>query len=292
MKILKLSCNKQYKSWQLRGCFTNAQNIQRLAESLTYELEGSESITQRILTNWLQSSTTFDIFLSYVFSHLYRISHKEKERKTEDKTNVSHYSSEEIDSVDKEKDRGLIPFCRGLDLIPSYPSLLDINQLVFINSHLPNDYQYEWRFLFSSEIHGESFSTLIGRIVNQGPSVIVIEDRNGYMFGAFASHSWVLGPKYYGNDTCFLFTLGPKMRIFPATGYNNHYMYLNLHQQTMPNGLVCILSSDTLYLNYYLKRKKKDGQFDNKKLHMKIIFIRCYFSFMVFYGILKVNNFV
>lgn len=165
MKIQKVTSTKQFKSWQLRGCFTNPQNIQRLAESLTYELEGSDSISQNVLTNWLQSSTTLDIILSYVFSHLYHISHKEKEKLEKEKekpSNVAYYSSDELETVDKAKDKSLIPFCRGLDLMPSYPSKLDVNQLVFINSYLPTQFQYEWRFLFSSEIHGESFSTLIG----------------------------------------------------------------------------------------------------------------------------------
>lgn len=85
--------------------------------------------------------------------------------------------------------------------------------------------------------------------MGQGPSVLIIEDRNGYIFGGFASHSWALGPKYYGNESCFLFTLSPKMRVFPSTGYNNHYMYLNLHQQTMPNGLVSLFS--ILKFRYY-----------------------------------------
>lgn len=74
---------------------------------------------------------------------------------------------DQIDINEKEKDRSLIPFCKGLDLIPSYPSILDLNQIVFINSHLPQQYQIEWRFLFSSEIHGESFSTLIGKNKNK-----------------------------------------------------------------------------------------------------------------------------
>lgn len=165
MKIQKVSCTKQFKSWHSRGCYTSPQNVQRLAESLTYELAGSDSITQHNLSTWLQHSVTLGLFLNYVFNHLYRISHREKEEKKEQKTsNVLHYPYEEYEAVDKSKDKSMIPFCRGLDLIPSYPSLLDLNQIVFINSHLPQEHQFEWRFLFSSEIHGESFSTLIGEI--------------------------------------------------------------------------------------------------------------------------------
>lgn len=44
--------------------------------------------------------------------------------------------------------------------------------------------------------------------------------------------------KKTGNENAFLFTLRPKMRCFPTTGYNDHYQYLNMHQQTLPNGLV------------------------------------------------------
>lgn len=41
-----------------------------------------------------------------------------------------------------------------------------------------------------------------------------------------------------GDSRCFLFSINPYMRVFTCTGYNNHYMYLNQGQQTMPNGLV------------------------------------------------------
>jgi hypothetical protein len=43
-----------------------------------------------------------------------------------------------------------------------FTALTDIAQIVFINSNLPLALQNEWRFLFSSQIHGESFSTLLG----------------------------------------------------------------------------------------------------------------------------------
>ena len=41
-----------------------------------------------------------------------------------------------------------------------------------------------------------------------------------------------------GDSRCFLFTVLPALRVFTSTGYNEHYMYLNQNQQTMPNGLV------------------------------------------------------
>lgn len=150
MKIQKLSNTKQFKSWQSRGCFISPQNVQRLAESLTHELATKDSITRKALELWLQTSTILGHLLLFVFKHLYSISHREK---TTEK--ASHLATEEAAiAVDSEKDRSLVPFCKGLDLIPSYPSFLDLNQIVFINAHLPQQYQLEWRFLFSSEIHG------------------------------------------------------------------------------------------------------------------------------------------
>ncbi|XP_074034548.1 MTOR-associated protein MEAK7 isoform X1 [Leptinotarsa decemlineata] len=237
MKIQKLCNTKQYKSWFSRGCFTLPQNIQRLAENLIHELATGETITRRCLEVWLQGSTLLGQLLLFVSMYLFSISHKEKSGVTSSEKSGSVPVDEQVHVNEKEKDRSLVPFCRGLDLIPSYPSLLDLNQIVFINAHLPQQYQLEWRFLFSSEIHGESFSTLIGRIVNQGPSVLIVEDKNGYMFGGFAPANWELSPKFYGDDSSFLFTLAPRMRVFPSTGYNQHFQYLNLHQQTLPNGL-------------------------------------------------------
>lgn len=134
-----------------------------------------------------------------------------------------------------------MPLCSlpGLQYVPDYPAFTDISQMLYINSNLPEQHQLQWRFLFSSQIHGESFSTLMGRIVDNGPTVIIVEDSNGYIFGSFASASWSLSPKFAGDESSFLFTLRPKMRCYPSTGYNDHYQYLNLHQQTMPNGLGC-----------------------------------------------------
>lgn len=41
-----------------------------------------------------------------------------------------------------------------------------------------------------------------------------------------------------GDSRCFLFSVFPTLRVYSTTGYNEHFMYLNHNQQTMPNGLV------------------------------------------------------
>uniref|UniRef100_I3MLX6 Uncharacterized protein n=1 Tax=Ictidomys tridecemlineatus TaxID=43179 RepID=I3MLX6_ICTTR len=42
---------------------------------------------------------------------------------------------------------------------------------------------------------------------------------------------------HQGDERCFLFSVSPSMAVYRPTGYNDHFMYLNCGQQTIPNGL-------------------------------------------------------
>lgn len=35
--------------------------------------------------------------------------------------------------------------------------------------------------------------------MDQGSTVIIVEDTNGYIFGGFATSSWLLSPKFAGG---------------------------------------------------------------------------------------------
>jgi TLD len=178
--------------------------------------------------------------LEHVFLHLYH--HRAVKNPNEDKRDKDQDGAGGGQGSGKIKqfclETSLLPTCENIHYIPDYPAFIDISQILFINSQLPPQHQSKWRFLFSSQIHGESFSTFIGRIMDQGSTVIIVEDTNGYIFGGFATDSWSLSPNFVGDENSFLFTLRPRMRSFPTTTYNDHYQYLNLHQQTMPNGMI------------------------------------------------------
>lgn len=77
-------------------------------------------------------------------------------------------------------------------------SLLDVPSMVLINHHLPASQQHRWRLLFSTQIHGESFSSFIHQITNQGPVVLVVRDTSGHIFGGFASMSWAIKSHFVG----------------------------------------------------------------------------------------------
>uniref|UniRef100_A0A8D0GT17 MTOR-associated protein MEAK7 n=1 Tax=Sphenodon punctatus TaxID=8508 RepID=A0A8D0GT17_SPHPU len=138
---------------------------------------------------------------------------------------------------DQAKDTiNVVPRCKGVKE-GVFVSLLDIPSIMYINCHLPSELQHKWKLLFSSQVHGESFSQLCGHIVNKGPCILVLRDLDGYIFGGFSSHSWEVKPQFQGDNRCFLFSSSPSLAVYTDSGYNDHYMYLNHGQQTMPNGL-------------------------------------------------------
>lgn len=126
---------------------------------------------------------------------------------------------------------------RQVDPGQEFESILDVLSVIYLNSHLPREQQHRWHLLFSSELHGHSFAQLCGRIPRRGPCVLLLEDDDGHVFGGFASCSWEIKPQFQGDNKCFLFSIYPSMAVHTCTGYNNHYMYLNHGQQTIPNGL-------------------------------------------------------
>ncbi|CAG7787055.1 unnamed protein product [Allacma fusca] len=133
----------------------------------------------------------------------------------------------------------LIPPCLQANRRPEQEELtmLDLTQVIFINSQVPTELRQEWRYLFSTATDGESFSKMMGVILDKGSTVLIIKDDTGRVFGAFADDSWSVGPKFFGSEKCFLFHLSPKLVPYNSTSFNQNYQYLNVQQQTMPNGL-------------------------------------------------------
>lgn len=106
--------------------------------------------------------------------------------------------------------RGLLVPCGSLDLAalvpecalgpgPGLESLLDVLAVIFLSSHLAPELRGRWRLLFASRLHGQSFSQLCGRITHRGPCLALLEDRDGHVFGGFASRSWEVKPQFQGE---------------------------------------------------------------------------------------------
>lgn len=115
--------------------------------------------------------------------------------------------------------------------------LLDLSTVMFLAPQLPDRYSAPWRLVFSTKLHGESFTRMVTGLSKCGPTLLLIKDTKGHVFGGFASQDWETKPQFQGDSRCFLFTVSPSLRVYNTTGYNQHFMYLNQNQQTMPNGL-------------------------------------------------------
>ncbi|KAK3589313.1 hypothetical protein CHS0354_026970 [Potamilus streckersoni] len=116
-------------------------------------------------------------------------------------------------------------------------TILDIPSIIYLNHNLSSSLQLQWRFLYSNTLYGDSYSQLVAHILEQGPCLIVIRDKDGHIFGGFISTSCKITSKFSGSSDCFLFTLSPKYGVYTATGYNDNFFYLNQGVQTLPNGL-------------------------------------------------------
>ncbi|XP_048814942.1 MTOR-associated protein MEAK7 [Lagopus muta] len=222
-----LSYRKELKGWNLENTRDSAGGIKALSSQLLSELklaDGTKAVSPQlmemsfdrsVIEDWVYRVPQISAFLSVVIRQGLHVLHSLPDQ-TKDIVN-------------------LVPGCKGIK--GRIVSLFDIPSVMYINSHLPAELQHKWRLLFSSKLHGESFSQLCAHIVNKGPCILILKDVDGCIFGGFASHSWEVKPQFQGDNRCFLFSVFPSLAVYTYTGYNDHYMYLNHGQQTMPNGL-------------------------------------------------------
>lgn len=82
---------------------------------------------------------------------------------------------------------------------------------------------HSWSILYSTEQHGCSLRTAYQRLEGKGPSLLVVLDSEGHVFGAFTHDSWHVGSHYFGNGESFLFTAHPSFNVYGWTGTNHHF---------------------------------------------------------------------
>lgn len=83
-------------------------------------------------------------------------------------------------------------------------TILDAYSMAYLNFHLPKDLQTEWRLVFSNSVYGDSFTQLVSHMLNKGPSLLIIRDKTGHVFGGYASQKWELNSRFYGNVFMFI----------------------------------------------------------------------------------------
>ena len=76
--------------------------------------------------------------------------------------------------------------------------ILDQSSLMLLNSYFPPEFRGKLYPLFSSVHHGESFSTFCKQLMDKGPTLVVVRDTGGNVFGGFAAESWQYNPQFTG----------------------------------------------------------------------------------------------
>ncbi|XP_043843379.1 MTOR-associated protein MEAK7 isoform X2 [Dromiciops gliroides] len=213
-----LDYRNELKGWNMKKSQDFTSGVKALATQLLSALkqgppveeEDSWSCDMSLIEDWVLKVPQISSFLNVVLRRGFLVLHSHAELAS------------------------FIPECKDAKELMS---LLNIPAILYINSFLPTKLQHTWKLIFSSQIHGYSFAKLCGNIIDKGPCLLVLKDRDGYIFGGFSSHSWAVKGQFQGDSRSFLFTISPSIAVYTYSGYNDHYMYLNHGQQTIPNGL-------------------------------------------------------
>lgn len=96
-----------------------------------------------------------------------------------------------------------------------------------------------WQLSYCSKLHGISFGSFYRRVSDKGPSILVVRDTDGVVFGAFVSESIRNSTNYYGTGEMFVFTYkqlseyGAKNPNNKEVGQNPYFTQVNrssIHQ--------------------------------------------------------------
>ena len=103
-----------------------------------------------------------------------------------------------------------------------------------LESHLPYALRDTLpRLTFSSEENGGSLASLLRSAEHVSSSLLLVVSEGGEeacscTFGAFCPVPWPRFPNerptsYFGDGNSFLYAMSPKLRVYPATGRDEHY---------------------------------------------------------------------
>lgn len=111
---------------------------------------------------------------------------------------------------------------------------------VFALSLCEETLQRRWCLLYDVS-HGRSFERLRFDVIGyNGPTLWIIRDTDGNVFGAYASCAWKDGSKsFFGDPNAFLFSARPQFNVLRTSGdvQEENYMYMNMNGYGVPHGI-------------------------------------------------------
>ena len=63
--------------------------------------------------------------------------------------------------------------------------------------------------------------------VYKGPTVLLVKDKHGAIFGGLASQPWERHSDFYGDMRSFLLTLAPTMAVHKPSGTNTNIQWVS-----------------------------------------------------------------
>lgn len=123
---------------------------------------------------------------------------------------------------------------------------LPLASLMYINAKVPMGMQHKWRLLYSTKLHGESFSKLTGAIINQGPTILVVKDQEGHIFGGYASSNWEFSSQFQGTVNltmimilcqCTMLIVQNSILKYSTITLFLHYTAFSIYETENPVGL-------------------------------------------------------
>ena len=107
-------------------------------------------------------------------------------------------------------------------------SIIDDVQMIAIAKHLPPIVRMrDWDRLFQMDSDGISMQTFFNLVRKHQQTIIIVQDKAGFKFGAYISEAWKPQKYFYGTGESFLFTFrdGDDISVFRWSGANESIMY-------------------------------------------------------------------
>jgi len=85
----------------------------------------------------------------------------------------------------------------------------------------------DWELLYCTSMDGVSMQTFYSKTEEMSPTLLLVEDMEGEVFGAYLSEAWSRQKGFYGTGETFLFKVRPIDRrgSWTWTEKNNFFMY-------------------------------------------------------------------